>query len=77
LPIAWNPDPFPTIGSPPILPVARDPNPIRVIVIIILSIVTGRGIVPSVIDRRGRYPYGWRSNKNPEMAIIGSKPGKS
>jgi hypothetical protein len=55
--------------------VAWSPDLIRIIVIIIWSIVTGRGIVPSVIDRRGRYPYRWRSNKNPEMAMVGSKPG--
>jgi hypothetical protein len=77
LPIAWNPDPFPTIGCPSLFPVARDPNSIRITVIIIWSIVTGWGIVPSVIDRRGCYKNRW-SNKNPKMAMttIVAAPGK-
>jgi len=80
LPIAWNPDPLPTIRSPYLLPVPRDPISIRFSVIIIWSIVTGWRIVdgwrivPSVINRRRRHPYRRRSNKNPEMAM--SPPGK-
>ena len=36
------------------LPVARDPDPIRIVVIITRSIVTGRRIVPTIENRRGR-----------------------
>jgi hypothetical protein len=69
LSIAWNPDPFPTIGGPSILPVAWNPFSIRGVVIIIWPIVTGRGIIPSVINSRGAYPYRWGNNNNPEMAM--------
>ena len=68
MPITLNPDPFPTIRSPSLLPVPGDPFSVRFAVIIIWCIVTGRGIVPSVIDRRGCYKNRW-SNKNPKMAM--------
>jgi hypothetical protein len=57
--------------------VPRDPISIRLSVIIIWSIVTGWGIVPSVIDRRGCYPNRG-SNKNPETAMttMVAAPGK-
>jgi len=59
--------------------VARDPGSIRITVRVIWPIVTGWGIIPSVINRRGRHPYRWRSNNNPEMAMatVGvAAPGK-
>ena len=78
MPITLNPGPFPTIGSPPLFPVARDPNSIRITVRVIWPIVTGWGIIPSVINSRGAQPYGWGSNHNPEkaMATIVAAPGK-
>lgn len=79
MPITWNPDPFPTIGSPPLFPVARDPNSIRITIRVIWPIVTGWGIIPSVINSRGAYPYRWGNNNNPEMAMatVGvAAPGK-
>jgi hypothetical protein len=59
--------------------VPRDPFSIRLAVIITRSIVIGRRIVPSVINRRRRHPYRWWRNKNPEMAMttILASPGKS
>ena len=72
-PIAWDPDPLPPTGSPPIFPVARDPNSIRLI--IIGRVITGGRIVPSVINRRGSYPDRRRSKKDPEMAAMVSTPG--
>jgi len=58
--------------------VARDPNSIRITVRVIWPIVTGWGIIPSVINSRGAQPYGWGSNHNPEMAMatIVAAPGK-
>jgi hypothetical protein len=49
--------------------VARDPNSIRIIIIVTWSIVTGWGIIPSIINSRGAYPYRWGNNNNPEMAM--------
>jgi hypothetical protein len=62
-PIAWNPIPSPSIGGPPLLPVARDPNPVTIIVII-WSIISVRRIIGTVVNRR-RCPNSWRSNKEP------------
>ena len=79
LPVAWNPDLLPTIGTLPLLPVARDPHSIRLI--IIGRVLIGRRIVPSIDDRRGTYPDRRWSNKNPKMAMAAmaakmSTPGK-
>jgi hypothetical protein len=75
LPIARNPDFLPTVGTLPLLPVARDPNSIRLI--IIGGVMVGRRIVPSIDDGRGTYPDRRRSNKNPKMAMAArmSTPG--
>jgi hypothetical protein len=73
LPIAWNPDPLPPMGSPPILPVTRDPNSIRLV--IIRRVIIGGWIVPSVINSRRPHPERRRSRKNPKRAAIVSVPG--
>jgi hypothetical protein len=60
-PKARNPRPSPPIGSPSLLPVARHPNPITVIVII-GSIIPVRGVIGLKVDRRGRQKN-WRCKK--------------
>jgi hypothetical protein len=74
-PIAWNPDFLPTVGTPPLLPVARNPNSIRRI--IIGRIIVGGRIIPPMDDHRRTYAdCGW-TNEDPKMAMTASPGGST
>jgi len=53
--MAWNPDLFPSIRSPSLLPVARTPDPITIFIIISRWIDSIGRVIWTIIDR-GRNP---------------------
>jgi hypothetical protein len=79
--VAWNPDPFPTIGASSVIPVPRHPNPVTAVIPIIIVIIGGIVIIMRD-NRRRRIENDRRTDKEAKvgmamMVMSVSAPGRS
>lgn len=69
MPVTRHPDPFPTVGGPPLFPVVGNPFTITIMIIVIRWVIGP--IIRPVDHRRNDYR---RGNKNPESMMIAVVP---
>jgi hypothetical protein len=67
-PVARNPDPFPAIGGPSIIPISRRPNPVTAVISVIVVIIGGIVVIP-MDDRRRRIENDRWSDKEAKVGM--------